>query len=953
MVRFAGVLGGVCVAVLVCASSALAGFGLSGFEESALNRDGSVDMQAGSHPHKLVTSFELNGSEEYGSESFRPFGGGPKDAEVVLPGGLMGNPNATPRCAYESFIKHSCPNDTAIGVATSKIASPNGFELEEPPSRAGEIVDPLYEISNPVYNVEPPTGVVAEFGFFAKTISPVLIQASLRTGGDYGITVHVHNIPQAVVVQDEKVVIWGVPGEASHDPVRGSCLAEGEDSSVNVLVGVEPPHNEEGSQCTSPGSLPVRPLLTLPSACGGPLSATGSMDDWEEPGVFYTLASGLPPVTGCEKLSFDPSLSIAPEETTASTPTGVGVDLHLPAVEAPEGVAEANLHEAVVTLPQGMVIDPSAANGLQACDEEQFGLHNANPVTCPAAAKVGTAEAVSPALRSPLQGSVYVAQQTANPFGSLLALYLVVEGEGLLVKQAGEVALNPVTGQLTTTFSEVPQQPISDVKLHFFGGSRGALVTPVGCGSYTASGQLTPYSSSSAVEASSVFQISSGVDGSPCPASRPFAPGFVSGMSNNQAGAFSPFVTTFTRQDGEQEAAGVTLTAPPGLLGMLSQVSLCGEPQAAQGTCPASSLIGHTTVAAGAGEDPVYVSGQVFITGPYNGGPFGLSIVVPAIAGPFNLGTVVVRAAIHVDSTTGQITVVSDPLPSILQGVPLQLKMVGVSIDREGFMFNPTNCNHLAVTGTLTSAQGASANVSSRFQAANCAALPFKPSFTVATQARGSKQAGASLDVKVGYTSGQANIAKVAVNLPKQLPSRLTTIQQACPEATYDQNPASCPAGSDIGTATAVTPVLSSPLVGPAYLVSHGGAAFPNLVLILQGDGVTLDLVGSIDIKNGITSSAFNAVPDAPISSFELSLPEGPHSGLAPNLPAEAKDDFCGQSLVMPTTITGQNGAQIVQQTKVAVTGCPKTKVKVKAKKKAGKKKAGKHHKSKQRKRRK
>jgi hypothetical protein len=935
MVRFAGVLGGVCVAVLVLASSAFAGFGLSGFEVQALNRDGSVDAQAGSHPYKLVTNIVLNGSEEYEEQRFRPFGDGWKDAEVMMPGGLMGNPNATPRCTPESFIRRSCPNDTAVGVATTSIASPTGRRIPEGFPEEGKIINQLIRISDPVYNIEPPAGSVAEFGFLAKEVEPTLIQAGLRTGGDYGITVHVHNIPQAVVVQSTKVVIWGVPGEASHDPIRGTCLAEAENFSSEELEG-EPPHNEEESKCAAPGALgglPVRPLLTLPSSCGGPLSATGSVDDWEDPGVFYSLTSGLPPVTGCEDLSFDPSLSVAPEETSGSTATGVDVDVHLPTVEAPEGLAEANLHKAVVTLPQGVVLNPGAANGLQACNEEQFGLHNANPVECPAAAKVGTVEAVGPALRTPLQGSLYVAQQSANPFGSLVALYLVVQGEGVLIKQAGEVALNPVTGQLTTTFSEIPQQPVSDIKLHLFGGPRGALVTPPGCGSYTTTGQLTPFSSSSAVEVSSAFQISSGVGGSPCPASQPFTPGFVSGMSNNQAGAFSPFVTSFSRQDGEQTLGGVTGTAPPGLLGMLSRVSLCGEPQAAQGTCPASSLIGHVTVAAGAGQDPVSVSGQVFITGPYNGGPFGLSIAVPAVAGPFNLGTVVVRAAIHVDPTTGQITVASDPLPSILQGIPLQIKTVNVSVDREGFMFNPTNCNPLAVTGTLTSTQGASANVSSRFQAANCAALPFKPSFTVSTQAKTSKQNGASLTVKTTYPSGaQANIHSVAVVLPKQLPARLTTIQQACTETAFAQNPATCPTGSMTGMATATTPIFANPLIGPAYLVSHGGAAFPDVVVVLQGENITLDLVGSIDIKHGVTSSTFASVPDAPISSFQLSLPEGPHSGLAAVVPAKAKGSLCGQSLSMPFTITGQNGAVLKETPKITVTGCPKAKKKSRAK---------------------
>jgi hypothetical protein len=939
MLRFMGCMVAVCAVVLVCASSAVAGFGISGFEMSAVNRDGTPDVQAGSHPYRLITRFVLNESEEYKPEKYRPFGDGPDRVQAMLPAGLMGNPNAVPRCSLEQFTQQECPDDTAIGVASVTLNT-----AESADGVPG--IDQLITVSDPVYNLEPPGGVVAELGFQADGVQPVILEASLRTGGDYGLSVDVPHVPQAVPVHAVTVAIWGVPSEAAHNLVRGECLFKDETlRSEEIESGV--PHDEEDSGCEPPGALgsqPVRPFLTLPTSCTGPLNASVSIDDWGEPSVFYSAAASMPALSGCESLSFNPSLSVVPEEKAGATPTGLGVDLRLPSVETPEGLAEGNLHRAVVSLPAGVAIDPGGATGLAACAEEQFGLHNANPVVCPEASKVGVVEAVSPALQQPLTGSVYVAQQNSNPFGSLLALYVALQGEGVLIKQAGEVHLDPVTGQITTTFAEVPQQPLSDFKLHFFGGPRAALVTPAGCGSYTATSQLTPYNSSTPAEPFSSFPVVTGANGSGCGA-QPFAPGFMSGMSNNQAGAFSPFVTSFSRQDGEQTLGGVTVTAPPGLLGLLSRVSLCGEPQAAQGTCPAGSLIGHVTVAAGAGQDPVSVSGQVFVTGAYNGGPFGLSIVVPAVAGPFNLGTVVVRAAIHVDSSTGQITVVSDPLPSILQGVPLQVKTVSVSIDREGFTFNPTNCNQLAVTGTLTSTQGTSANVSSRFQVANCAALPFKPSFTVSTQAQGSKQAGASLDVKVGYTSGQANIAKVAVSLPKQLPARLTTIQQACPEATYNQNPASCPVGSDIGTATANTPVLANPLVGPAYLVSHGGAAFPNLVLILQGEGVTLDLIGSIDIKHDITSSAFNAVPDAPISSFELSLPEGPHSGLAPNLPAKAKDDFCGQSLVMPTTITGQNGAQIVQQTKVAVTGCPKTKVKVKPKKKASK-----HHTPKQRK---
>jgi hypothetical protein len=346
---------------------------------------------------------------------------------------------------------------------------------------------------------------------------------------------------------------------------------------------------------------------------------------------------------------------------------------------------------------------------------------------------------------------------------------------------------------------------------------------------------------------------------------------------------------------------------------------------------------------AGAGPDPISVGGQVFLTGPYAGKPFGLSIVVPAIAGPFNLGTVVARAGIAVDPHTTSLTVSSDPLPSILQGIPLDVRTVNVTVDRPGFIFNPTDCEPLSVGGTITSTQGTSVAVSSRFQAANCAALPFHPMFSASSLAKTSRQNGAALDVRVGYPQGaQANIHSVAVTLPKQLPARLSTIQQACPEAVFNANPAGCDAGSLIGTGTAQTPIFNSPITGPAYLVSHGGAAFPDVDLVLQAEGVTVLLVGHVSItKSGITSATFSEVPDAPISAFELSLPEGPHSGLS------AVGSLCTEPLVMPTTITGQNGAQIVQQTRIKVTGCTATKKKAKKHRKKKRHKKPRHGKAK------
>jgi hypothetical protein len=400
------------------------------------------------------------------------------------------------------------------------------------------------------------------------------------------------------------------------------------------------------------------------------------------------------------------------------------------------------------------------------------------------------------------------------------------------------------------------------------------------------------------------------------------------------AGAFSPFTLTFSRHDREQDLAQITVNTPPGLLGKIAGVPQCPEAQANAGTCSPASQIGTASAAAGAGSHPFWVTGPVYLTGPYRGAPFGLSVVVPAKAGPFNLGNEIVRSAIHIDPHTSALTIVSDQLPQKLDGLPFRLQTVNVTIDRPGFMFNPTNCSQQQITGAVAGAlpnrsAGSSVAVSSPFAVAGCKNLPFKPAFSASTQAKTSKANGASLVVKVAQKPGEANIHKVDLQLPLAFPSRLTTLQKACTEAQFNTNPAGCPEASNIGTATAVTPVLSVPLTGPAYLVSHGGAAFPDVEFVLQGEGVTIVLDGKTDIKKGITYSRFEAVPDAPISSFETVLPEGPHSILGTNIPASAKYSLCGQKLVMPTTIVGQNGAQVTKSTNIAVTGCGKPSIKI------------------------
>jgi hypothetical protein len=534
--------------------------------------------------------------------------------------------------------------------------------------------------------------------------------------------------------------------------------------------------------------------------------------------------------------------------------------------------------------------------------------------------------------------------------GKIFRLFLEADDptDGVILKIPGSVAANTQTGQLTATFRENPQLPFEELKLKLNGGPRAPLASPQTCGGAMTSADLTPWSTSGLGGLSGTEQIEGTPDATPsssfnvdwdghggaCPASLPFAPAFSAGMASTAAGVYSSLTVQFSREDREQDLAGITVHTPVGVLANLSSIPLCGEPQASQGACAAASQIGTTSAAVGPGGHPFWITdGRVYLTTGYKGAPFGLSIVVPADAGPFHLGNVVVRASINIDPHTAAITVTSDPLPQIWDGVPLRLRTVNVDIDRPEFMFNATSCAQQQLTAAITGAapvndpgeQGKSSSVSSSYEVGGCASLPFKPVLTAATQAKTSRADGASLSVKVAQAHGQADIHSVRVELPKLLPSRLTTLQKACTEAQFNANPAGCPAASVVGTAVADTPVLPVALVGPAYFVSHGGAKFPELIIVLQGDGVTIDLAGETFIsKAGVTSSTFNAVPDAPISSFELSLPVGPHSALAANA------NLCTSKLAMPTTITGQNGAVLTQATKIAVTGCSASKPSVK-----------------------
>jgi hypothetical protein len=797
----------------------------------------------------------------------------------------------------------------------------------------------------PVFNIEPAVGEPARFAFAPAGV-PVYLDTAVRTGGDYGVTVNVSNITQIAGFLRSEVTFWGVPGDPSHDNSRGyGCLLAQRD----IHLGEEPP------SCTVVEQHNPPPFLALPTACTGPLQTSVEADSWKEPSnvLSFGPSEALQALDGCNRLPFSPLVKVTPDGQAASTPTGLTVDVHVPqdSVLVAKGLAESNVKDISVTLPEGVALNPAGADGLEACAESQVGFRAGestpghllftDSVTepfCPDASKVGTVDIASPLLPETqhLKGAVYLASQDQNPFGSLVALYIVAQDpiSGVLVKLSGEVSLSS-TGQITGIFRNTPQLAFEDAELHFFGGERAPLATPAHCGAYTTTASFTPWSGGPPATPSSTFNVTSGPDGSLCADPLPFHPELTAGSTNIQAGAFSPFTMTMSRQDGNQSLQAIQLKMPPGLSGTLSRVKLCDQTDANAGTCGPESLIGETVVSVGLGGDPFSVrGGKVYITEGYEGASYGLSIVNPAKAGPFDLGQVVVRAKIEVDPITAALTVTTDKtgpfaIPQIIDGIPLQIKHVNVTVTRTGgFTFNPTNCNPTAITGSLTSSQGTISALSVPFQATNCATLAFKPTFKVSTAGKTSRTKGASLHVLLAYPKApfgtQANIRSVKVDLPKQLPSRLTTLQKACPDGVFNQDPAACPATSRVGMAMATTPLIPVSLSGPAYFVSHGGLKFPELVIVLSGYGVTVQLHGETFIsKAGITSSTFKQVPDVPVGTFELTLPQGKYSALAAN------GNLCTtKKLTMPTLFLGQNGASIHTTTPITPTGCAKHKTK-------------------------
>jgi len=856
-----------------------------------------------------------------------------KDVRFDLPAGLVGTTVGVARCTMAEVVNQAnCPRDTIVGTATVM-----AFALST-----------RYILTVPVYNIAPAPGEPAAFAFDGLFF-PIRLDTSLISNGEYNVRVTAPDITGGASAYMSSVTIWGVPAE--HNGPGPDAAAKNIKAWAYLESGSPPqidfggPGVEEFNERSYGRRETVfekrTPLLIAPTQCSTSLRAEIETDSWEAPGAFASESTSAGTATGCGLLSFAASMSMLPDTLEAAAPAGYSLDLNVPQNSEAEGLATPNVKKVVTTLPLGTVISPSAANGLGDCTNEQFALHSGVPGGCPRNSQVGIVRIKTPALEERLNGEVYLASPECEPCtpqdaadGKMVRLFVQVVGEGedgIVVKLEGTGQIDQQTGQVTATFNENPQLPFSEFQLTLTGGERATLANPRSCGPATTAMDLTPWSTPFTPDATptSTFDVDENCFGPQ------FTPSFTAGTTSNEAGGFSPFTLSFGRADADEFLNGVQLQMPPGLLGMISHVALCQEPQAAQGTCGPTSQIGEVSVETGPGADPFLVTGgKVYITGPYKGAPYGLSIVVPAKAGPYTLagntgnGTVVVRSAISINTATSALTVTSDPLPTELDGIPLQLRRVNVTVGTSnGFTFNPTNCNKLEIKGLLTSVANATADDSSSFQVTNCAALKFQPKFTVSTGGKASKAKGASLGFKIAYPKGgmgaDAWFKEAKFDIPKQLPARLTTLQQACLAATFEKNPAACPAHSLIGYTRVHTPVLPAPLTGPVYFVSYGGAKFPDAVVVLQGEGVTVDLTGEtfINKKTGVTSATFPNTPDVPFESIEVSLPTGPYSEFGANLP-NGSYDFCGRKLAMPVFFEASNGLQIHENAPVRVTGC-------------------------------
>lgn len=826
--------------------------------------------------------------------------------------GLATNPTAPETCTNAQFGEETLPKS---GLFTAP-ACPEGAEKE---SRIGLQQATVYvealgidlALEGNVYNLEQPTGRASNFGVALKLPIPITKGELEKAFAEEG---HPLGEPTEKVLEEKQ---W-----YAHTLIEGNVEWGQEANGTNqgdyhdyFEIDVSPTLPLISSRLVFFGRT-EGDFITNATSCPGHNTTTLKITDLENASVGreFTTPIGL---SGCGLVPFDPTfgLSAGTNEGGFDAPDGISTSVGLTRHPGANEIDSSQLKTAAVKLPEGMTLNPSAAAGLTACTPAQARIHSATAGTdCPDSSKLGTVSLDVPTLpNGSLTGNIYLGGPDSGPItGPPYVIYLDAESAryGVSVRIKGETFPNLATGQVTTVFSENPEQPFTNVVLNFKGGALAPIANPLTCATGTVEGSFEPFTEIGTKTLSSAF-ASSG-----CPNPIPFGLSQATSNQTSTAGGHTSYTFSLTRPEGHQYLGAVKTTLPPGLVGAIPAATQCTDAQANTDTCPATSQIGTASAIAGSGPTPFnFGDGKVYLTEKFGGAPFGLAIVVPAVAGPFNLGPVITRAKIDVDPYTARVTTTAT-LPTIVKGIPIRLRGVTVSINKQNFLFNPTNCQAMATESTVTSTDGATQNLSSPFQVGSCNLLKFKPAFKAVTSSKTSKANGASLETTLNEVPGQANVKSVKVQLPKALPSRLTTLQKACPAATFEANYHNCPSGSFVGGSRANTPTLPGKLSGPAILVSHANLAFPDLVLVMEANGVRSILVGNTDIKKGITTTTFASAPDVPVSSITVNLPVGPHSALAAN------GNLCANPLVMPTTMTGQNGTAVKQNTVIKVNTC-------------------------------
>jgi hypothetical protein len=838
--------------------------------------DGTYSRQAGAHPDfDFSFSFPVDKTTQHDGSGLAGPPEAAKDVDLDLPRGMYANPTAFLTCTTDQLYNagsytNACPVASQVGTVTVRLVGGPG---------EGEANVALYNYS---HGPDVPARFAFKYFYSIVTITPRVRPS------DYGISSGAFEITQTLALQAARLHLWGVPADSSHDTER---QAPGAIKITGESVSTEAPHV---------------PFFTNPSACPDSASSfTARVDSWEhsdavEARPLLTDEEGTPFVfEGCESMPFEPTLVPRPGTHRAHSPSGLDVQLEVPSNDGPRGYSAANVKRTVIDFPPGMTVSPSAVAGLGACSEEQVGLGNNAPPACPDSAKLGNVTIRTQLLPEALEGEVVLATQDANPFHSTYAIYLLVQGPGFYLKLPGELNLDERSGILKAIFDDLPQLPFESVSLDFRGGPTAPLVTPDTCGEYAIRTEVFSWARpNDPIVASVPMEIDED-----CVGGGKFNPGLQAGVANPVAGAKSPLTIRVTRQDGEQNISMIEVTLPEGEIANLKGLEVCPESGAPSGNCPQGSQVGIATAAIGTGAFPLFAPQPgkeptaLYFAGPYKGAPYSLITKVPAQAGPFDFGDIVVRTAINLNPVTAQVIASSDPLPQILEGVPIAYRDVRIEVKKPDFTVNPTSCEQRFVTTTITSVDGTEAHPSAPTKVGDCGALNFGPKLKF--KVKGGTNRGDFQALTAVLTTGkkEANISRVQVALPHAFFLEQGHIGTVCTRVQFAAE--SCPAASVYGFAKATTPLLDDPLGGPVYLRSSNNP-LPDLVADLQGQ-FDIELAGRIDSENGGIRNTFETVPDAPVTKFVLKMKGGQKSLLvnSRNLcknPARAKVRMVGQN---------------------------------------------------------